>query len=516
MRAAFAAAALALVVAGCGGSGTSGGAGGGAALGYLPADAATVILVSTDVDGDQWEALDRHVFSDLEEEVGSKSLDDAARPFFRRAFDLDWEKDVKPLLGNELAIGVQGDPLPLTRGGETDAIVAALETSGGDLDAVLEKAGFQAAGEASGATLYREDEGDRTGLAVEGETLIVADDEEALRAALARHDGGDGMDADAVDEAFADLPETTLVRAFGGLESLSDQEDLRRFAEVPLVRALRSFGLTVAFAGTDLNIDVAVRTDDLDEADLPLVTGDEAPEIVPREREMSGGNRNQSQTTVFLLRALRAAYPDSRFVRAADAIEKEIGVDFEEEILRQFNGPSASYVSADGRTFAARSEVRDPDALREVLPKLAPHIPALVEGLQGLESEGMALLFLFAPDAPAAAPMEGVKVDPPETEDGLYRVYGLTGEGPAELHLGLIGEVFVVASDEERAREIATAETVEAGGARGAGVLRADLRRLPDELRGIFGIPFEGRELVASLEAATDGLRARVRLELED
>jgi hypothetical protein len=346
--------------------------------------------------------------------------------------------------------------------------------------------------------------------------LVFSDDEEALRRALERRDDTDGLKQDAVEDGLSGLPTEALVRAFGTAERLADQEPLRRFASIPLVQALETWGLTVGFRQDDLNVDVSVRLDgeQLDEADLPLVTGAESPEIVIRPGEMSGGNRNQSQTTAFLLRALRAGYPDSRFAKAADAIEKELGIDFEQEILRQFDGPSASYVSPDGKIFAARSEVRDPEALKAVLPKIAPHLPALVEGLQGLQSEGMALLFLFAPDAPAAAPMQGVEVDPPATEDGFYRISGLTGDGPSELYLGLVGDVFVVASDEQRAREIAKADTELADGAKGAGVLRADLTRL-GQVTGAFFFPINGKELVASLEASTDELRARVRVELD-
>jgi hypothetical protein len=235
---------------------------------------------------------------------------------------------------------------------------------------------------------------------------------------------------------------------------------------------------------------------------------------VLREDEISGGNRDQSRTTVFLLRALRAGYLDSRFVRAVDEVESELGIDFEEEVLRQFNGPSASYVSADGSAFAARSEVRDPDALREVLPRIAPHLPALIEGLQGLQSEGLALLFLFAPDVPLAAPLQGVKVDPPANQDGFYRVSGLTGAGPSELYFNVVDDVFVVASDERRAREIAEADTEAVEGARGAGVARIDLTQL-DQSQALFFLPFSGRELVASLEASVERLRARVRVLLE-
>jgi hypothetical protein len=105
-------------------------------------------------------------------------------------------------------------------------------------------------------------------------------------------------------------------------------------------------------------------------------------------------------------------------------------------------------------------------------------------------------------------------VEPPASDDGLYRISGLTGDGPSELHLGLIGDVFVVASSERAARDIVDAPTQEAEGAQGAGVLRADLAAL-DQEAGLLPIPIRGKELVASLEASTDELRARVRVELD-
>jgi hypothetical protein len=513
LRRAFLLAALVLAATGCGGVKTGGGGDAGDALAYLAADSATIILVSTDVDGEQWEQLDEKVFRQFDGQ-DQKTLDEYAEQAARSA-GVDWEDDVKPLLGNDIAIGIEGDPMSFLGGEGEASVTAALETREGDVQEVLEKARFERDSEASGATLYRAPNDDDVTVAEENGVLVFSDDEEALRRALERRDGADGLKQDAVENGLAGLPAEAVVRAFGKAEGLADQEQLRRFASIPLVQALETWGLAVGFRQDDLNVDVSVHLDgeQLDEGDLPLATGAESPEIVIRPGEMSGGNRNQSQTTAFLLRALRAGYPDSRFVKAADAIEKEVGIDFEQEILRQFDGPSASYVSPDGKIFAARSEVRDPEALKAVLPKIAPHLPALVEGLQGLQSEGMALLFLFAPDAPAAAPMQGVEVDPPATEDGFYRISGLTGDGPSELYLGLVGDVFVVASDEQRAREIAKADTEPADGAKGAGVLRADLTRLGEVLPLLLPVP--GKELVASLEASTDELRARVRVELD-
>jgi hypothetical protein len=509
---------LAVVLGGCGSAGDTGSGSAGDALAYLPANASTVLLLSTDVDGEQWDAFDRLVVRRIaDENEAQKSFDEYADEAFRESESVDWEEDVKPLLGNDIAIGIEGDPIGLLRGDGESSFVAAIETRGGDIEAVLEEAGWKPAGEANGATLYTEEQGDDV-FAVEDGVFLTAENEAALRSALERRDAAEGLDEDTVEERLADLPSDSFLRGFGTLDGLAQQEQLRRFANVGFLQVLETWAGAARFEENGLNAEVAVRLDEeqVEDEDLPVVSGEESPEIVPRGTEISGGNLNQSQTTVFLLRAVQAAYPNSRFVRAVDALDEDLGISFEEEILRQFNGPSASYVSPDGRTFAARSEVRDPEALRKLLPRIAPHLPALVEGLQGLQSEGMALLFLFAPDAPAAAPMQGVKLDPPKTPDGLYRISGLTGDGPAELHLGLIGDVFVVASDEQRAREIAAAETEPAEGAQGAGVLRADLAKISRDLGSfLFLFPLEGKELVASLEASTDELRARVRIELD-
>jgi hypothetical protein len=507
---------VAVVASGCGSSRDAGSGSAGDALAYLPADAATVLLVSTDVDGEQWQRLDENVYRQLDDADRSRSVEGDAQAAAKE-IGLSWQDDIKPLLGNDIAIGISGDPISLLGGEGEVSFVAALETRGRNLEEVLEKADLRPQDEANGAKLYGLADSDEQVFAIEDRVLIYAEDEKRLLEALARRDSGGGLDEGRVQEELMDLPSDSLLRGFGTLEGLADQEPFPRFADVGFLEILETWAAAVRFEQDELNAELAVRLDEeqVEEEDLPVASGEESPEIVPRETEISGGNLNQSQTTAFLLRAVQAAYPDSRFVRAVDALDEDLGISFEEEILRQFNGPSASYVSPDGRTFAARSEVRDPEALRELLPRIAPHLPALVEGLQGLQSEGMALLFLLAPDAPAAAPMHGVKVDPPETPDGLYRISGLTGDGPAELHLGLIGDVFVVASDERRAREIAAADTEPAEGAQGAGVLRADLATLGRQLENLFPFPLGGKELVASLEASTDELRARVRIELD-
>ena len=385
---------LAVVLGGCGSSGDTGSGSAGDALAYLPADAATILLVSTDVDSEQWEQLDKHILRRLLGERESErelSLDEYADKTFREV-GLDWQDDVKPLLGNDVAIGVSGDPLSFFGGDGEASLVAALDTRGGNAEEVLEKADFRPQGEVSGATLYRYEDQDEPAVAVEESVLVVADDEKVLREALSRRDSGDGLDEGTVEEELADLPSDSLLRGFGTLEGLAEQEQLRRFANVGFFDVLETWAAAVRFDEDELNADVVLRLDEeqVEEDDLPVVSGEDSPEIVPRETEISGGNLNQSQTTAFLLRTVQAAYPNSRFVRAVDAMDEDLGI----TSRRRSSGSS----TARAPRTSARTAEPSPRAARCATLRrcascsaMARHLPALVEGLQGLQSEGMAL-----------------------------------------------------------------------------------------------------------------------------
>jgi hypothetical protein len=114
-----------MAAGGCGGSATGGSGGAGDALAYLPGDAATVILISTDLDGDQWKAFDRQVVQRFEEdEDGPQSVDEYASEAAEDA-GLDWKDDVKPLLGNDIAVGIEGDAMSFFGGDGESSITAA-------------------------------------------------------------------------------------------------------------------------------------------------------------------------------------------------------------------------------------------------------------------------------------------------------------------------------------------------------------------------------------------------------
>ena len=476
------------------------------ALRYFPASIAALAVVSTDMESDQFRELDAYV-----ERRTGRDIESYAREI-AEGEDLSWEDDVEPLLGGELLYGIF-DPPFVTSDTDDESLLVVFRSADGDrLRELLENQEFEAAGEERGAELFRPDQGDER-VAIEGDLLVLADDERTLEEALARADGSGGLTAERFDRVLADLPTDALARGYGDLRPLLASRELAPFRELPWFAALRTAGVAVSFADDHVVVDFALATDpgELEPGDLPLATGSDAPEILRREGQITGGNRNQSFTTAFLFRLAERRFPDSRFVRDVHALERQLGIDFVAEVLRQFDGPSASAVSPDGQTFAARSSVRDPEALKRLLPRLAPHLPRLVAGLEALRSEGQALLFLFAPDALV---LQSQRVDVARAGD-LWRVSGLTGEGPDQLYFGVLGDVFVVASDPSAARRVATEETEAVEGARGAALLRADLAGQEEELERLlpFGVEPTG-EVVAWLEASTERLRGNVTAEL--
>jgi hypothetical protein len=246
----------------------------------------------------------------------------------------------------------------------------------------------------------------------------------------------------------------------------------------------------------------------LPDAELPLPpAGDLA---LASGEAIASGSADQSYTTAFLARLARELWPESRFVQRVEAYEAEAGVSFEDEVLRQFAGPSLSILRpGDPPEFAARSALADPDAMRARLASLAPALPGILEGLEGLGTTGLTGLLLVAPDAPltpsAFALLAQVGVDRLDGGPGeqLYEVTGADLESvPERVVYGMVGDAFVVASSEALAREVATLPTQEAPSA--GTRLRLDTDRLLDDL-GAWASDEDvrvARELLAGGEAS--------------
>jgi hypothetical protein len=326
---------------------------------------------------------------------------------------------------------------------------------------------------------------------VGGDTLVgvVGDDgEESDRLLRERLGGGDGPELPELgDDLIAARAAPTLLGAW------LDRAELDRALATRAGTALRGAEARLRLEQDAARGSARFDFEGLPDEELPLpAAGDLA---LPAGEAVASASADQSYTTVFLARLARELWPDSRFVQRVEAYEQAAGVRFEDEVLRQFAGPSFSVLrrpSAGRPTFGARSTLADPAAMRERLDSLAPALPRILEGLQGLGSTGLTGLLFVAPDAPLTPAAFGllaqVAVNRLEgtADEQLYEVSGLDPDnfqpGPDRVVYGLVGDAFVVASSEEMAREVAAMPTEPAPEA--ATRLRVDVAALIEGAAG--------------------------------
>jgi hypothetical protein len=324
---------------------------------------------------------------------------------------------------------------------------------------------------------------------VDGDTVVSADTTEEAIAAVERADSGPGFPAELLEAAESGVGASDpLVLGTGTLDvarEFVDDEDLARArAEVPYLSAVEriDFALDVSEEGVTARGQVVTTAAELTADQLPLGPAGEV-ELPVVDDAIAGGSLDQSRITTFAASVARSLYADSDFVAAVEETERELGIRFEDEVLRQFDCPSVSVFEPEGAAalgtagrFSARSCVRDPERMRRLLPELAPRLPGILTAMHGLSGEGLMALLMLAPDAPLApgVPLLQVGVEPlggGAPEEQLYEVSGLreneggieTFAGPDRVVFGMIGDDFVVGSDRQAARDAAALETEPAG-----------------------------------------------------
>jgi hypothetical protein len=484
-----------LIAAACGSEDGDGGSGSVAdaveeQLGYVDPESALVVAVDMRYDNENWESLRRITDRVLDEtrtvvepsERGAVPSDpDAALAEFLKYFSgLRFEDDVRPLLDGHLVVALGLDAGP---GSLEELTTVVYRTEEGDLRPAVEKV-------LQGTRLKPWRGNDDVLVAdvwavVGGDTLVVAESGRPLNATLERAEAGRGFPAELLDAAERGAGiDDPLVLATGTPDlgrAFFDEEDVARArAEVPYLSAVEriDFALDVSEDGVEASGQVVTTGAKLTGDQLPLGPAGEL-ELPVAEDAIAGGSLDQSRITTFAARVARSLFADSEFVAAVEETERELGIRFEDEVLRQFDCPSVSVFEPEGAEalgtagrFAARSCVRDPERMRQLLPELAPRLPRILRALRGLSGEGLLGLLMLAPDAPLApgAMLLQVGVEPlgpGGPDEQLYEVSGLretdTGEevfaGPDRVVFGMIGDDFVVGSDRQAARDAATLET---------------------------------------------------------
>src|ERR687893_199420 len=285
----------ALLAAGCNGDESSGGALE-SSLAYVPPDTPFAVAIDTDVEGDQYQALD----DVLGRFPNGDSLGRMLQGQIEQGADgVSYEDDVRPLLGNPFVVSAT-DPASFIDESEDDDFVAAIQVADTDaLDGLIEKTEAREDGEVAGATVY-EDEG--TVFAVEDDMVVIGGTRDLLEAALERADGDDHLDVDTFERSLEGLPEQALARIYVDLQSLLEQDPETEAArQVQWISALRTFGMTASAADDAVEVEFNLRTDsgELSEEDLPLAAGDEAAQVVRIPGEVGFGLRDPSQVIAF-------------------------------------------------------------------------------------------------------------------------------------------------------------------------------------------------------------------------
>jgi hypothetical protein len=465
------------------------------ALAYAPRESPFLIALETDLEAEQYDALDSilrrfPLGGDLEELLTDRLRDSAP--------GLDFGEDVKPLLGNPLVVAATSAQTLVGGSGDGDFVAAIEVDDRSKLEDLIEKTNADQRGQAAGATIY-EDEG--TLFAVDGDVVVLAADEQQLEAALERADRDDHLDEQVFDEALADPSEDGIARIYVNLRALIDSDpDAREAKSVAWVDALRTLGVTASVDRDAVELEFNLRTeaDGLSEDDLPLAAGDEAPPVIERDGEIGFGVRDPSQIVKFAEAAAQAVDPAGfgQYARAKKMLDARLDIDIDEDLIGQLSGDVAATLSVGG-DFGLRAELEDPARFERTLVKAAPELPRLAE------SAGAGALKL-------------------ERRGDLYVLAERDGDGVA---FSVLNDVFVLANDLAGARRLANEQPVEVPGAEGAVVVSADAQQVANEVLGRlelgpgggFAQLFTGPlgRLSGSVSATTEGVKGKITLELD-
>lgn len=464
-------AALALVAASASGCGSSSSSGSklDTALGYVPKGAPVVVAIDTNPDGAQWQQVD-----DL---IGKFPGGGQAKEQFKSAFGsrsgLDWDRDVKPVLGNDLVLAYTGGSS--STGGARYVFALSVKDEG------------------AAKRLLAKDTTHKTTL--DHGTIVGAATPEDVAAAVKRASGGDHMTAADFNASLGNLKHDALVRATGNIQALiGTTAGAAAARKVKWVSALRTFGATISADPDGISSAFEVRTDSasLTEKDLPLASGSQPVPVVRRAGEVGFGVRNPAQLYTFAQEAARITDPAgyAKFVAQKAKASKQLGIDIDRDIFGQLTGNTAFSIALDGK-FAARSDLSDPAAMEATLKRAAPNLKKLANG-------------------------KPVTVTAPKNGKGFYAITSATGK---KYVFGVVGKSFVVATDAARAAQFAGQSPSTVPGAKGSYVLALDARSLINTAaaqrgQGVAAQLITGSlgDLIGWIESDTSGLRGQHKL----
>ena len=426
----------ALAVAGCGGDAESGSTAGDVAS-FVPAGSPLYLEVTTDLDGPQWTQIDTLARQFPAYPELRTMLDDSLA-----SEDVNFDRDIKPLLGDRAAIGALSvpDAAGLQESLTASSPDAAAQDAADDLQfvgvvdiaegkddavtALLVKGGATKSGEHAGATYYTQP-GDETVVAVDDGALVVADSVPQLYTALDAHQaGGDktlaGTDrftdalgklpADVFGQAYIDVG--AFIRSAGTSAPQLQQLGLEDYQDAAIAASLAAEPEGARLKG------VVVGAPDVGASEFSPTLDDRAPADAIA---YLGFNDLAGTITTVLdqARAAQSSDTQQQFDALAGQLPSLLGVSLD-DLSALVSGEHAIVVTGGAKPGAALAlKVEDGAAASATLDKLRVGVPALLR--------------TFSPDTtlpawkpvPLAAGIQGWRL-PLSPEAGV--VYGVDGD----------------------------------------------------------------------------------------
>lgn len=481
--------AAALIASGCGSSSSSDQLS--TALSYMPKNSPVVVAINTDLNSDQAKQIGNIV---KKVPQGGQALQ-RLQQTITSSSGTDFNKDIKPLLGNDLVVAIP--TVQDLRQSNSPTIEAIKVKDAGKAKAAISKNATKI-GSSHGADIYR----DKTGgnlTALDGDVIVGADSRALLDQALANKDG-DHVSKDDFNSALSGLDQASIVRGTADLQAIiANSSNSAQARKIKYVNALRDLGFTLAARNNSLAVDFQSKTEGLSESDLPIASGTSSAPVIKRPAEVNLGIRDPQQIYNFVISSLQAANPQQfgQFTAGKQQIEQKLGVNIDKDIVGQLTGNAAVSISTDSKgDFAARADVKDPTAFKASLTKVTKGLPGLAKQFGG-------------------SPI-GVSV--PKGGNGFFAI----DSGGRKIVYTVTKNTFVVASDPARAAQFSVQSPSAVPGAQGAVALDIDTKSVVDQQLqkqgvspAILGFTSFLGDLTGYLRADTGQTRGNVTLKIK-
>jgi hypothetical protein len=350
-----------LIFAGCGSSSSSGGTPRDTELSYFPSGAPFVALLATDPNGKPVQDANGFVGRFPFGRLGIAALQSKLAQS-----GINYQRDIKPLLGNPIALGA---PTSSILSGRRFLLVFVAKDAGKLAALATRKPAPQSIGSHDGAKLYQS--GNYV-LAIDGATALLAPSADDVKAALDRHAHGGGITAGEFSHALAGLPQDSILQVYGNLAGVLATPRAASARTVPWVAAIRSYGVTLSVSSTGIAVNYRVDTSGraLSPDQLPLATGSTSPNV-SAQAPIVFGLHDLAHVINFVLAAEQASKPTSYadFLKREARLRSKTGVDLNKDVFAQLSGNLEVDYSAN--QLLARAEVADPTVAARSIAKLS-------------------------------------------------------------------------------------------------------------------------------------------------